>query len=91
MKLGLIGAGRIGQLHAELLTYHVPGAAIKTAAEIKCGARFTGAGGGGCIWALGDAGDIEKLKEKWKEVLACREGAGLLNAVIDGVGVSVRE
>ncbi len=35
MKLGLIGAGRIGQLHAELLTHHVPGAAIKTAAEIK--------------------------------------------------------
>jgi myo-inositol 2-dehydrogenase/D-chiro-inositol 1-dehydrogenase len=35
MKIGLIGAGRIGQLHAELLTYHVPGAAIKTAAEIN--------------------------------------------------------
>ncbi len=34
MKIGLIGAGRIGQLHAELLTYHIPGAEIKTAAEI---------------------------------------------------------
>ena len=39
MKLGLIGAGRIGQLHAELLTYHVPGAAIKTAAEINLAGR----------------------------------------------------
>ncbi|OQY04721.1 MAG: galactokinase [Desulfobacteraceae bacterium 4572_123] len=64
---------------------------VRTAVDGGCGARFTGAGGGGCIWALGNAGDIEKLREKWKEVLACREGAGLLNAVIDGVGVSVRQ
>ena len=34
MKLGLIGAGRIGKLHAELLTYHIPEAEIKTIAEI---------------------------------------------------------
>lgn len=34
MKLGLIGAGRIGKLHAELLTYHIPEAEIKTVAEI---------------------------------------------------------
>jgi len=34
MKIGLIGAGRIGKLHGELLTYHVPEAAIKTVAEI---------------------------------------------------------
>lgn len=34
MKIGLIGAGRIGKLHGELLTYHIPQAAIKTVAEI---------------------------------------------------------
>lgn len=34
MKIGLIGAGRIGKLHGELLTYHVPEAVIKTVAEI---------------------------------------------------------
>ena len=34
MKIGLIGAGRIGQLHGELLTYYIPGAEIKTVAEI---------------------------------------------------------
>ena len=34
MKLGLIGAGRIGKLHAELLAAHVPEAEIKTVAEI---------------------------------------------------------
>ena len=34
MKIGLIGAGRIGQLHGELITYHIPQAEIKTVAEI---------------------------------------------------------
>jgi myo-inositol 2-dehydrogenase/D-chiro-inositol 1-dehydrogenase len=34
MKLGLIGAGRIGKLHAEVLTYHIPEAEIKTVADI---------------------------------------------------------
>ncbi|MEE9117744.1 MAG: inositol 2-dehydrogenase [Calditrichia bacterium] len=34
MKIGLIGAGRIGQLHGELITYHIPGAEIKTVAEL---------------------------------------------------------
>jgi myo-inositol 2-dehydrogenase/D-chiro-inositol 1-dehydrogenase len=34
MKIGLIGAGRIGKLHGELLTYHIPEAVIKTVAEI---------------------------------------------------------
>ena len=34
MKIGLIGAGRIGKLHAELLTAYVPAAEIKTVAEI---------------------------------------------------------
>ena len=34
MKIGLIGAGRIGQLHAELLTYHIPEVEIKTVADL---------------------------------------------------------
>jgi len=34
MKIGLIGAGRIGKLHGELLTYHVPGAEIRAVADI---------------------------------------------------------
>jgi len=34
MKIGLIGAGRIGKLHGELLTYNIPEAEIKTVAEI---------------------------------------------------------
>ncbi len=34
MKIGLIGAGRIGKLHGELLTYHVPEAEIRAVADI---------------------------------------------------------
>ncbi len=34
MKIGLIGAGRIGKLHGEVLTYHIPEVEIKTVAEI---------------------------------------------------------
>lgn len=62
---------------------------VQAAVNGGCSARFTGAGGGGCIWALGHTGDIKKLKEQWKDVLSCRKEAELLNAVIDGVGVSV--
>jgi myo-inositol 2-dehydrogenase/D-chiro-inositol 1-dehydrogenase len=34
MKIGLVGAGRIGKLHGELLTKNIPEAEIKTVAEI---------------------------------------------------------
>ena len=37
MKIGLIGAGRIGKLHGELLTYHISEAEIKTIADIYRG------------------------------------------------------
>ena len=35
MKIGIIGAGRIGKLHGELLTYNIPDVEIKTVAEIN--------------------------------------------------------
>ncbi len=34
MKIGLVGAGRIGKLHGELLTKNIPEAEIKTVAEL---------------------------------------------------------
>ena len=52
-----------------------------------CGARFTGAGGGGCIWALGSAEAVASLKERWQRVLAARPGARLLRFNIDAEGV----
>ena len=64
---------------------------IISAVKNNCGARFTGAGGGGCIWAIGEAGDIEKLKKKWESILSKRKGAGLIKVKPDYRGVSVRE
>jgi len=60
---------------------------VRRALENNCGARFTGAGGGGCIWALGDAENIDRLKPIWEKTLSTRRQAGLLDAVLDPRGV----
>jgi len=52
-----------------------------------CGARFTGAGGGGCIWALGEVEHIDRLRNKWKSILAGRPRAALLDVKIDEQGI----
>lgn len=63
---------------------------ITAAVKNNCGARFTGAGGGGCIWAIGEAGDIENLKKKWEPILLKRKGACLIGFKPDYRGVSVK-
>lgn len=60
---------------------------VAAAREGGCGARFTGAGGGGCLWALGTADDIKKLRPVWKDILSLRSAAQLLKAGIDTVGL----
>lgn len=62
---------------------------VDSAVNNNCGARFTGAGGGGCIWALGEIDDIDKLNIIWKELLATRKGAGLLDVKIDSKGLKI--
>jgi len=57
------------------------------ASNHRCGARFTGAGGGGCIWALGELADIAKLKNKWESILSQITDAGLLDVNIDSAGL----
>ncbi|BBO93340.1 galactokinase [Desulfosarcina ovata] len=52
-----------------------------------CGARFTGAGGGGCLWAIGEKEAILTLKPKWAVLLAERPTAGLLDCRVDVRGV----
>ncbi len=52
-----------------------------------CGARFTGAGGGGCLWALGEAQDISGLAPVWKTILSNSPGGRLLNFSVDAVGL----
>lgn len=60
---------------------------IAAALDCKCGARFTGAGGGGCLWAIGEPADIDALRGEWRGLLEKREGAALLDARIDGEGL----
>ncbi len=60
---------------------------FRTAREYGCGARFTGAGGGGCLWAIGESDDIMRLKKKWEILLACKEQALLLDTRIDIDGI----
>ncbi|MBL7178812.1 MAG: galactokinase [Pseudomonadota bacterium] len=62
-------------------------ALVEVAMENNCGARFTGAGGGGCIWALGDIEAVDKLKRTWEVMLSTKEGACLLDAKIDSRGL----
>jgi len=62
-------------------------ALVESALEHNCGARFTGAGGGGCLWALGEIEDIDKLKHTWEVVLSTRKGAHLLDSKIDSEGL----
>ena len=62
-------------------------ALVESAKKKSCGARFTGAGGGGCIWALGQVEDIDKLKGTWEGILSARKDARLLSTKIDSQGL----
>ena len=62
---------------------------VDTAENQGCGARFTGAGGGGCIWAIGQPEDIDRLRKVWEETLSQQKNARLLELSIDSNGVVV--
>ena len=60
---------------------------IQQAEAAGCGARFTGAGGGGCVWAVGERGPVDDLKKGWKALLSSVKGGGLLDCRVDSEGV----
>ena len=62
---------------------------IQAARKQGCGARFTGAGGGGCIWAVGEINAIEPLRSTWEKILAQKPEARLLDVRIDPDGLIV--
>jgi D-glycero-alpha-D-manno-heptose-7-phosphate kinase len=62
-------------------------ALVDAARQNHCGARFTGAGGGGCLWALGPPGQIERLRPVWAGILGRRESAGILDTQVDTQGL----
>jgi D-glycero-alpha-D-manno-heptose-7-phosphate kinase len=62
---------------------------VDIALQNHCGARFTGAGGGGCLWALGEIKNIDRLRPLWKASLSSHQEACLLDVGIDSKGVTV--
>ncbi|MGD2185895.1 MAG: galactokinase [Desulfobacterales bacterium] len=60
-----------------------------TAVLGNCGARFTGAGGGGCVWALGEIKHIDRLKPMWEDILSTENEGRLLDMKIDSRGLVV--
>jgi len=62
---------------------------IQAAREKDCGGRFTGAGGGGCIWAIGATGAIDSLRITWEKILSQKPAAYLLDVGIDPDGLIV--
>lgn len=62
-------------------------ALVMAAREHTCAARFTGAGGGGCLWALGEPEQIIHLKKVWGRILAGRESAEILDTHVDPQGL----
>jgi D-glycero-alpha-D-manno-heptose-7-phosphate kinase len=60
---------------------------VDAALRHHCGARFTGAGGGGCLWALGSAENIDRLRGIWEQILQQRGEARLLETHIDSDGL----
>lgn len=65
------------------------GKLVASAQENGCAGRFAGAGGGGCIWALGEPECIFVLQPVWKNLLEGRKGAVLLDAAVDMRGVAL--
>ena len=67
----------------------IGGQLAEAAAAGNCGARFTGAGGGGCLWALGEPKHIDRLKPVWEDILSTEKEACLLDMKIDSRGLVV--
>ncbi len=62
---------------------------FETAVTLGCGARFTGAGGGGCLWAVGQLSDITALRPAWQEILRHIKDGALLDVTIDNAGIII--
>lgn len=62
---------------------------FSSAVNSGCGARFTGAGGGGCIWAIGESDNIDNLKKVWENQLYNHEHARILDGNINLDGLKI--
>lgn len=64
---------------------------FEQAEELNCGARFTGAGGGGCLWAVGESDQIKALNASWRFILDPVPGGCILNTRIDSSGIQIHQ
>ncbi len=64
-------------------------ALFKAAVDMECGTRFTGAGGGGCLWAIGAVSTMEKLRQQWQSILINKDQAHLLETAVDPKGIMI--
>jgi D-glycero-alpha-D-manno-heptose-7-phosphate kinase len=62
---------------------------IQEAEANNCGARFAGAGSGGCVWAIGEKRDVSRLREAWGAILSGVDGAGILDCRVASRGAVV--
>jgi D-glycero-alpha-D-manno-heptose-7-phosphate kinase len=60
---------------------------VGAAESTHCGARFSGAGAGGSVWALGTRDRIDALRGIWQEMLGQMKGGKLLTCQVDAFGV----
>ncbi|MGD9732024.1 MAG: galactokinase [Desulfamplus sp.] len=60
---------------------------FECAKKLGCGARFTGAGGGGCLWAVGEKSNIAALKNGWKNIVDKEPAADILKTKVDFDGI----
>ncbi len=66
------------------------GLLVSAARRLQCGARFCGAGGGGCVWAIGPVQCIAELKDEWQSILKQTATGRLLEASTDAEGLRIQ-
>jgi D-glycero-alpha-D-manno-heptose-7-phosphate kinase len=64
---------------------------VDLALDHGCGARYAGAGNGGCVWAIGLPDRIVRLRGAWRLLAEGIPGAGLLDCTITERGVVLHE
>lgn len=60
---------------------------IDQAEKTGCAARFTGAGGGGSVWAFGEPSKLEETRVLWTKILAPNKTGMIMNCAVDSSGV----
>jgi D-glycero-alpha-D-manno-heptose-7-phosphate kinase len=60
---------------------------VGQADQAGCGSRFAGAGAGGSLWAIGETGEIQRLKKVWGKTLTPVKEARILDCEVDPHGV----